>query len=257
MMQLIKKSAEKGVRHKSGGFTASAVMRPRVARPVEVFSGLKALGCIALASLTLACAPPAEPPADEAPYRIQGEQHFVSGFPTRAGNGLVNMVVEIPAGTQAKWEVSKEEGSVDWELRDGDYRMVQYLPYVGNYGMLPRTLLPKSLGGDGDQLDILLLGAALPRGTVVAVRPVGVLRLLDRGEQDDKIIAVPIAGPMHEVADIEVLEASYAGVTEIIEQWFVGYKGPGKMESRGYAGREAALQMVEQASAAYEAEHDE
>ncbi|MGI9307928.1 MAG: inorganic diphosphatase [Gammaproteobacteria bacterium] len=256
MLQLIKKWAENDTQCRLDRIRPGASIERPAATPQGAAGGLRSLVFIGLAAFLSACSEPANlPAAEQASVRLEGERHYVSGYPARAESGLVNMVVEIPAGTQAKWEVNKSQGSLDWERQDGAYRVVQYLPYVGNYGMLPRTLLPKSLGGDGDPLDILLLGAALPRGTVLAVRPVGVLRLLDRGEQDDKIIAVPTAGPMHEVDDIDTLREHYAGVSEIVEQWFAGYKGPGQMESLGYADRAAALQMIEQASAAYEAEH--
>ena len=44
-------------------------------------------------------------------------------------------------------------------------REVKYLGYPGNYGMIPRTLLPKELGGDGDPLDVIVLGPAVERGS--------------------------------------------------------------------------------------------
>ena len=71
--------------------------------------------------------------------------------------------------------------------------------------MIPRTLLPKELGGDGDPLDVLVLGRALPRGSVVETKVLGVLKLLDRGEQDDKILAVPKECPLHEVTSLHVM----------------------------------------------------
>ena len=71
--------------------------------------------------------------------------------------------------------------------------------------MVPRTLLPESDGGDGDPLDVIILGPAVPRGSVVEVRPVAVLDLLDQGERDDKILAVPVSGPLSDVIDLKSL----------------------------------------------------
>ena len=71
--------------------------------------------------------------------------------------------------------------------------------------MISRTLLPKELGGDGDPLDVLVLGRALPRGSVVETKVLGVLKLLDRGEQDDKILAVPKESLLHEVTSLHVM----------------------------------------------------
>ena len=67
-----------------------------------------------------------------------------------ANQGLIHFVVEIPAGTNAKWEVDKATGGLHWEQKDGRPRVVQYLAYPGNYGMIPSTSLPYEIGGDGE-----------------------------------------------------------------------------------------------------------
>ncbi|MEM7037131.1 MAG: inorganic diphosphatase [Bacteroidota bacterium] len=174
-------------------------------------------------------------------------------MPARDADGNINIVVEIPAGTQAKWEVEKESGDLVWERKNGDYRVVQYLGYPGNYGMVPQTLLDKAEGGDGDPLDVILLGAAVERGSVVPAKLVGVLRLLDGGEQDDKLIAVPAEGPFSEAEELEEVKAKYGGALEIVELWFSNYKGPGEMESKGFGDRAAAEAILKVAHIAYQA----
>src|SRR3989344_6149065 len=79
----------------------------------------------------------------------------------------INVVVEIPSGTVDKWEVDKADGQVKWEMVDNKPRVVDYIGYPGNYGMIPQTILPKKLGGDGDPLDVLVLGPPVERGTVI------------------------------------------------------------------------------------------
>ena len=54
-----------------------------------------------------------------------------------------------------------------WEFKDGKPRIVKYLGYPGNYGMVPKTLLPENLGGDGDPLDVIVLGPQVERGSVI------------------------------------------------------------------------------------------
>jgi len=177
--------------------------------------------------------------------------HLVRDYPPRTEEGLVNVVVEISAGTNAKWEVVKASGRLEWEQRDGRPRMVDYLAYPGNYGMVPRTLLPKELGGDGDPLDVIILGPAVERGSVQAVRLIGVLELLDGGEQDDKLIAVRPGAPLGDVTSLEELDERYAGVSEIVRLWFSNYKGPGKMEAKGFGGPARASEILELAISAY------
>lgn len=187
--------------------------------------------------------------------RLRGTKHFQDGYPTRAGGDTIHVVVEIPAGTGAKWEVDKSDGSLAWEIKDGKPRVVQYLGYPANYGMVPRTILPKALGGDGDPLDVLLLGPAVPRGSVVEARLVGVLRLLDRGEQDDKLIAISVDAPLSRADTLAELEAEYNGITSILEIWMSNDKGPGKMVSQGFADEVQAGLILDAASAAYDQAH--
>lgn len=178
-------------------------------------------------------------------------RHLVHDIDSRSADGLVQVVIEIPAGTNAKWEVSKQSGQLEWEQRHGKPRVVRYLAYPGNYGMVPRTRLPKEQGGDGDPLDVIVLGPALERGSVVAVQLIGVLELLDGGEQDDKLIAVLPGGPLGEVRDLVGLDARYRGASEILKLWFSNYKGPGEMEAKGFGDRASAEKVLAAAIAAY------
>ena len=187
-------------------------------------------------------------------YTIVGPKSFLDGYTALRGGSNINVVVEIPAGTNAKWEVRKEDGALVWEFKDGEPRVVQYLPYPANYGMIPRTLLAKDEGGDGDPLDVILLGAAVPRGSVISAWPVGILRLMDGGEVDDKILAVMPGGPIewHKAIALEEVRKNYPGVLEIVEIWFSSYKGPGEMESKGYADAKAAWDMIHEARETHE-----
>lgn len=167
-------------------------------------------------------------------------------------NGEVNVVVEIPAGTREKWEVDKTDGKVKLEYIDSHPRIVNYIGYPGNYGMIPQTLLPKELGGDGDPLDVIVLGDPVERASVISCKLIGVLLLKDRGEQDDKLIAVQVGTSFYEnLNDIDELQEKYNGVAEIIEFWFANYKGPGKMKAMGFDDKAAALKILESAIKAY------
>lgn len=185
-------------------------------------------------------------------FTIVGAQSFLSGIDARAADGAVHVVVEIPAGSVDKWEVDKTDGSLRWEFRDGKPRQVRYLGYPGNYGMIPRTLLPESQGGDGDPLDVLVLGPAVPRGSVVRARVVGVLRLRDDGEQDDKLLAVLDDTAFAGVHDLAELQEAFPGVTAIVETWFEHYKGPGVIETLGFDDVAVAKTILDAAIMAFE-----
>lgn len=107
------------------------------------------------------------------------------------------LAVEIPAGSFTKYEIG-EDG-----LLHVDRFLAMPMAYPANYGSMPRTL-----AGDGDPLDALVLTRApLHPGAVIRFRPVGVLRMVDGGEADEKIIGVPM----------DKVDASYAGIRDLAD----------------------------------------
>jgi inorganic pyrophosphatase len=115
--------------------------------------------------------------------------------------------------------------------------------------MIPSTRLPKESGGDGDALDVLLLGPALARGTVARTRVIGVIKFLDRGEQDDKVLAVMDDTPFGRVRSLRELNEAFPAAAEVAKLWFTNYKEPGKMEFRGWGEADEALGLVNRAAA--------
>jgi inorganic pyrophosphatase len=153
-------------------------------------------------------------------------------------DGTTNAVIEIPQGTNAKWETDLDTGRIFWELKNGAKRVVAYLGYPANYGMSPRTI-----GEDGDPLDVLVLGKMELRGTISKARIVGVMRMIDGGDLDDKLIAVLDGTSM---ADLEA-----NGVLSILKTWFESYKGPGEITVPAFEGEAAAMATLQVAMAKY------
>jgi len=164
---------------------------------------------------------------------------------TLNADGTVNAVIEIPQGTSDKWETDVDSGRLIWELKNGAPRVVKYLGYPANYGMAPRTL-----GGDGDPLDVLVIGRIELRGTISRARIVGVMRMVDGGDPDDKLIAIVDDGvlPGKTFADLEAM-----GITAILKTWFESYKGPGEIQVPLFEGEAAAMATLQEAMAAYAA----
>lgn len=97
-----------------------------------------------------------------------------------------NVVVEISKGSQVKYEYDEELDNMKL-----DFIFQDDFGFIFNYGYIPETR-----GGDGDHMDALILTAQpIANGTVVPCRAIGVVELLDRGEEDNKILAVPLADP--------------------------------------------------------------
>ena len=149
----------------------------------------------------------------------------------------VNVIIEIPTGTTAKYELNKKTYVLEIDSVNGQPRHIEYLGYPGNYGMIPKTISSKQLGGDGDPLDVLILGPSKKKGSVQKVRIIGVLELLDNGEQDDKLIAVLPESHWGKVQTIEELDQYYPGSKTIIATFFENYKGKGQMKLIRWSGR--------------------
>ena len=109
----------------------------------------------------------------------------------------VLLAVEIPAGSSIKYEIN-EHG-----LLFVDRFQSMPVAYPANYGSMPRTL-----AGDGDPLDALVLTRQpLHPGVLVGFRPIGVLRMVDKGEQDQKVIGVPT----------DKIDPTYAGIRDLAD----------------------------------------
>jgi inorganic pyrophosphatase len=180
---------------------------------------------------------------------VIGARHFASGYPTRAVDGSVHAVVEIPSGTTAKFEVDLGDGALRWvhTREDDSRREVDYLAYPVNYGMIPRTL-----ADDGDPLDVLVLGRGLERGRVARTRIIAVLKTGQDGDRDDKLIAVPIDADIRngfsELRDIDELDRGYPELRAIVELWFANCWGRGATSILGWGGAAEAEAILDAAA---------
>ena len=186
------------------------------------------------------------------PYTLKTEKNLWKDIPAQSPNGELNVVIEIPTGTTEKWETRKSDGALIWDMKSDQPRVVNYIGYPGNYGMIPQTMLPKELGGDGDPLDVIVLGPPLLQGSIAPAKLVGVLKLLDNGEQDDKLIAVSPTSAFSELYSIKELNQQFPGVTQILETWFVNYKSVGEMRSLGFEEVDQAESILQKALKSYQ-----
>lgn len=168
-------------------------------------------------------------------------------LPATTDGQQVIMVVEIAAGTSLKTEYDNSAKRFLPDSVNGKARLIKFLPYPVNYGFIPSTLQSKEEGGDGDPLDVMMIGPALPTGTIVKVIPLGVLRLKDRGETDDKILVIAADPDQRavEADDFSTLTLSYPAILTILEEWFVNYKGIGVTQSLGWGDDSEAWRIID------------
>lgn len=128
----------------------------------------------------------------------------------------INVIVEVPVGGEPiKYEMDKKAGTLVV-----DRFLYTSMRYPGNYGFMPHTL-----SGDGDPLDVLIANQrGIVPGAIVAVRPIGVLRMQDEAGVDEKIIAVPVSRLTRRYEQVQ----DYTQLPDItikqIEHFFEHYK---------------------------------
>lgn len=145
-------------------------------------------------------------------------------------------VIEVPRKATTKYALNPELGMLELD------RVVHPpIPYPANYGFVPRTL-----DEDGDALDMVVaMQKSLTPLTLVEVRPVGMINLIDRGEKDDKIVCVHTGDPNYE---------DYASISDLPEherselEWFFReYKGQNSdVEVNGRGDADAARETLRQ-----------
>lgn len=141
-------------------------------------------------------------------------------------NKNIQMIVEIPAGTNKKIEYNSNNNTFEVNKINQKDRIIDFLPYPANYGFIDSTLMNKENGGDGDALDVLLISEALRTGTVVDIFPIGMLVMNDNNENDTKIIAIPVEKKLQiiSVDSFKELKNNYPAILKIIQLWFLNYK---------------------------------
>lgn len=155
----------------------------------------------------------------------------------------VNLIVEIPMGSQNKYEIDKDTGLLKLDR-------VLYSPfhYPGDYGFIPRTL-----GQDGDPLDglVLIKFSTYPL-TLMAVRPVGVLRMVDSGDNDEKVLCVPVDDVRHD--DAHALTDVPQAVQNEIAHFFETYKHleGKKVKINGWGDTQEAKKIIQESIARYQ-----
>lgn len=158
-------------------------------------------------------------------------------------NGVYNVVIEIPKMTKPKMEVATKEPSNPIALHVKKGKLRDYHgPIYWNYGMFPQTW--ENPGEEHpDPLDVVEIGsAALAQGSVVSVKVLGALTMIDDGELDWKVIAISTNDPLAaELNDIQDVEAKCPGVVSGIREWFRWFKTPDGKPLNAYGFSGAAL----------------
>lgn len=155
-----------------------------------------------------------------------------------------NALIEIPKGGKVKYELDKESGYIRV-----DRVLYSSVNYPANYGFIPQTL-----GDDGDPLDVLVLmqEPVFPL-SILRGKPIGMMTMLDQGEEDEKIIAVHLDDPEYR---------SYGHINQLpshrldeLKSFFEDYKKLEKKEVlvHDFLGPIEAGKAIEKSVAAYHA----
>lgn len=164
----------------------------------------------------------------------------------RQAPDAVNVLIEIPKGSRVKYEFDEGLGLIKLDR-------VLYSPfyYPANYGLLPQTHAE-----DGDHLDgLVICEEALVPGVVVAVRPVGLLKMIDGGDQDDKIVSVVADDPrLNHVKDLQDIPPHFQ---KEVAHFFSAYKTLESKKTKvvGWRNAQTAREAIKKAHQAYLGRH--
>lgn len=158
----------------------------------------------------------------------------------------MTVIIEINKGSKNKYEIDKKTGLIAL-----DRAMHTSQDYPFDYGFVPQ-----SLWHDGDPLDVVVLTTyPLVPGVMVKARPVGIMHMVDGGEADEKIIAVPVEDPRFD--NVRDLSDVNPHTLREMEHFFMTYKTLQKKEVQvnGFEGREKAEEAFEEGLKLYNEKH--
>ena len=164
----------------------------------------------------------------------------------------INVIVEVPVGGEPiKYEMDKTSGALMV-----DRFLYTSMRYPGNYGFIPRTL-----SMDGDPCDVLIANQrGIIPGAIIAVRPVGVLKMQDEAGEDEKILAVPVQRLTRRYDNVH----NYTDLPEItvhqVQHFFEHYKDLERskwVKVLGWGDAAEARQVIVEAMARYDSDRPE
>ncbi len=157
-------------------------------------------------------------------------------IPAQPKPGLLNVLIEIAAGSKNKYEFDKDLGALAL-----DRVLSSSVMYPYDYGFIPNTL-----ADDGDPLDgMVIMDEPTFPGCVIAARPIGMMEMIDGGDRDEKILCVPDKDPRY--AHVKSLKDIPQHRLDEISEFFKTYKNLEKkaVEILGWKDVDAVLPLVE------------
>lgn len=162
-------------------------------------------------------------------------------------DGSINAVIEIPSGSILKRKVNEQGNKIELSIKDGKFKQLNYLGYPANYGFIPKTLLPYQLNGDGDTVDVLVLGRQFKVGQIIRCKLIGMLEIKDQKLIDNKVICIDFKSELIKANNLDDLKKIAPGALEIIEIWFKNYKGE-ILEIIKYSNKKKTINFINDAN---------
>lgn len=163
---------------------------------------------------------------------------------------LLQAVVEVPAGTNHVQHYDATTHQFRRTQRAGRDRVVEFLPYPGNYGFVPSThTIPTRRYPTGRPLAILVLAESQPAGTVLEVLPIGMLLLDEGGSLQQVVIAVPARPSLRILPGVTTWAAllrNYPAVRTVLGHWFQ-HRSATEVHLAGWKDEKFAQQQIQAA----------
>lgn len=159
-----------------------------------------------------------------------------ASLPIYSNTGQLQAVIEVPAGSNHQMRYDPESKSFVPVKRAGEDRVIDFLPYPGNYGFIPSTLVEDPENGDGQPVRVLVISESVPTGTVMEVVPLGTVLLDKAGKIEHTVVAVP-AKPSEQVlsaTDYATFSEKYPAAKDILQKWLAQHDPQGRARIMGW-----------------------
>jgi inorganic pyrophosphatase len=181
-------------------------------------------------------------------YQIKSNTHFLHGYPTRPTyKTQVNAIILTPAGDRELWELNKLTGSLNKTFVSGASRTIDFLPAIGNHGVIPQTE-----DAHGNPLAIFIISGPMKRGQVMKVSPISTIGIIENGIHKNIVIALSSKSFYKDTENYRELKLNYPVILELVEKYLINYKHPMRLTSLGFIDTKATHKLINSTHKTYQ-----
>ncbi len=171
----------------------------------------------------------------------------ITPLPTKLTD-QIQAVIEMPTGTNQVLAFNVHTKKIEPVSAEIKKSNIPFLPMLGNYGFIASSLKKPKADSSRNALEVLVISASLPIGTLLNIQPIGVLEIMEQDVLKSRIVAIPSDTTLQvmPIVDFKDLLIRYDVAKRMIEDWFLTYQGTSKTQLVGWQDEKKAIELIEQ-----------